>query len=441
MRSPWAAAAAMLTFLVIGGVPALAPVAQAQDDRGETTASANGWTATVLPQTIGTTMAVGIAVGPSSMVAVGQRACIQGRRETSRCWGPAWTSPDGITWEAVDPRSSGLDLGIMRPTTSGPEIGLQGVAYGPAGFLVFGRVAEQGGQRSAVWRSDDGTSWERATAMDAFPTGTRLRTMLGADDGYLLGGVIYLEKAPRAAIWSSPDGKTWTQARAKEVFEIGGYIDTMEDPSAGGVDAFALYPGTESGAGLLANGVVAVGQACMPAFDKDPWAWNGTCWGQLWRSPDGLSWKKEASAMPRPHGAITSVAAVAERLVVDAPICLDPCGSAMLLTPDGTEWHVAYGSPVDGQLKALTVQGGHFFALLVGPSAQGGQDGDLLALWASSDGTNWALEEAQPILPVAGMWIYDVDMAVAGDRLVVTVSGTDDGDDLVSVALLSPPQS
>ena len=432
----------MTTLAAAALILALAPVALAQEEEGTTTTTgADGWTATVLPQTIGTTMAVGVAVGPSSMVAVGQRACTLGRRETSRCWGPVWTSPDGITWEAVDPRTSGLDLGLIRPTTSGPEIGLQGVAYGPAGFLAFGRVAEQGRQRSAVWQSVDGSSWERVTASDAFPTVARLRTILGADDGYLLGGVSYFEKAPRAAIWSSPDGRTWTQARAKEVFEIGGYIDTMEDPQAGGVAAFALYPGAESRAGLLADGVVAVGQACMPAFDKDPWAWGGTCWGQLWRSPDGLSWTKEEGAMPRPQGAITSVAAVAERLVVDAPICFDACGSAMLLTPDGTDWHVAYGSPVDGELKALTVQGGHFYALLAGPGAPGDQEGDALALWASGDGTNWALEEAQPTLPVDGMWIYDADMAVAGDRLVVTVSGTDDGDDLVSVALLSPPQS
>lgn len=426
---------------------ALTPVAQAQDDGSETTTSANGWMATVLPQTAGTeravghSVAVGVAVGPASMVAVGQRACVLGRRETSHCWGPVWTSPDGVSWDAVDPRSSGLDLGLIRPTISGPEVGLEGVAYGPAGFLAFGRVGEPGGQRSAVWSSVDGSSWERVTASDTFPTAARLRTILGAEDGYLLGGVIYFDQAPRAAIWSSPDGKTWTRARAEEVFEIGGYIDTMEDPQAGGVNAFALYPGTEIGSSSLADGVVAVGQGCMPSFDRDPWAWGGTCWGQLWRSPDGLAWEKDEGAMPRPQGAISAVAALADRLLVDAPICFDTCGSALLLTPDGTDWQVAYGSPVDGELKAMTAAGGRFLALLAGPGAQGDEPGGTLALWSSGDGTDWTLEEAQPTLPLAGLWIHDVDMAVAGDHVVVTVSGDVDGSELVSIALLSPPLS
>lgn len=113
----------------------------------------------------------------------------------------------------------------------------------------------------------------------------------------------------------------------------------------------------------------------------------------------------------------------------------------MLLTPDGTDWHVAFGSPVDGQLKALTAEGGRFLALLAGPSAQGDESGDTLALWASGEGTDWTLKEAQPILPVAGLWIHAVDMAVAGDRLVLTVSGDVDGSEFVSIALLSPPLS
>jgi hypothetical protein len=39
------------------------------------------------------------------------------------------------------------------------------------------------------------------------------------------------------------------------------------------------------------------------------------------------------------------------------------------------------------------------------------------------------------------MWLHDVDMAVAGERLVVTASGDATGDEgaPVSMVLLSPP--
>jgi hypothetical protein len=213
----------------------------------------------------------------------------------------------------------------------------------------------------------------------------------------------------------------------------------MEDPASGGINAFALYPGPTDGIGRLADGAVAVGQACMPSFDRDPWAWNGGCWGQLWRSADGLAWTKDESGMPRPEGAIRSVAASGEELVVDAPICMDTCGSALLLSPGGAGWQVAYGSPVGGELRAMASQGGRLVALLSVPATEG--PGDTLALWASTTGTDWALDAAQPTLPAGGMWLHDVDMAVAGDRLVVTASGDATGDEgaPVSMVLLSPP--
>lgn len=403
--------------------------------------TADGWVSTVLPQSLGDAYVVGVAVGPSSMVAVGQRACVARRQPGGRCWGQAWTSPDGIDWTAADARTSGLDLGINRPTTSGPEIGLEGVAHGPAGFLAFGRIAVQGGQRSAVWRSDDGSTWERLTAADAFPAAARLRTILGADDGYLLGGVVYHDNAPRAAIWSSSDGTTWTRAQAREVFEIGGYIDTMEDPAAGGINAFALYPGPTDSTGQLADGVAGVGMACMPSFDEDPWAWGGACWGQLWRSPDGRTWTKDEGRMPRPHAAIRSLAAVGDRLVVEAPICFDRCGSAVLLSHDGESWQVPYGSPVGGELWALAAQGTRFAALLTVSDAGDAVPGDSLAVWLSDDGSDWVVDATHPLPPMDGILLFDAAMAVAGDRLVVTASGESAAEDgaAVSMVLVSPP--
>ncbi len=271
-----------------------------------------------------------------------------------------------------------------------------------------------------------------------------MRTMLGAADGYLLGGVIY-GRTPRAAIWSSPDGRSWTRARGSaddQTFDIGGYIDTMEDPLSGGVNAFALYPGTESGNGRLADGAVAVGQACAPALDKEPWAWNGRCEGQLWRSPDGLSWQR--GDMARSRGPAIHVAATGEKVVVSTPVCWDACSSALLLSAGGSRWDVAYGSPVGGEVEALASMDGRFYAVVAVPEtfAQGPAT---LALWSSIDGADWALEEAQPPMPLGAMWLHDVDLVVLGDRLLVTASGTggcdEEGCDVLggSIALLSPP--
>jgi hypothetical protein len=321
----------------------------------------------------------------------------------------------------------------MRPVLSGPEIGLGGVAYGPAGYLAYGRATDAGRQRTAVWRSDDGSTWERLTSPDAFPSGARIRTIIGAADGYLLGGVIYRERSPRAAIWSSVDGRAWELARGGDTFGIGGYIDTMEDPGSGGIEAFAIL----SGAGrvdALHDGVVAVGQACIPAMDEGIWAWNGLCWGEIWRSEDGRTWARDESG-PRPLGAMRHVTTLDDAIIVDAPICRVGCASGLLLGPvDAGPWRVAYGSPVDGDLRVLLTTDRGPEAIL---SIQTPTSGDRLALWSSADGTRWTLEASQPELPLEGIAVRSVVAALAEGRLVVIASGeTDAAEDLVAAVLV-----
>jgi hypothetical protein len=125
-------------------------------------------------------------------------------------------------------------------------------------------------------------------------------------------------------------------------------------------------------------------------------------------------------------------------MVLDAPICFDACGSALMLTDDSVDWRVAYGSPVDGELQALASVGGGFQALLTTRPALPEQ-GDSLVAWSSEDGTDWVRQDAQPTLPAAVTWLDDVAVAVADDRLVVTAWGqlAPDGDN-VSIALLGP---
>jgi hypothetical protein len=377
-----------------------------------------------------------VAAGPSSFVAVGQRICDIGAGDAFfPCWGQAWTSSDGSAWAAVDARASGLDLGRVRPATTGPEVGLGGVAHGPGGFIAFGREGRQGGrQRTAIWSSADGTAWQRVRTGDAFPAGARLRTILGTSDGYLLGGVIYRERAPRAAVWFSFDGLTWTLARGRDAFDIGGYIDTGEDPFSGGINAFAVDQGPAVGSGSLAEGALAVGQACMPSFDETIWSSNGTCWSRLWLSPDGVTWR--VGDMPPTFGAVSTVATSGQRVVVGAPICLTACPSAMLAS-DAGDWRVAYGSPVGGELVAMTSLAGRFYALLAGEDPTSGRPS--LALWSSDDGEDWRLASAQPSMPEVVASLYEVDLATVDGRLIVTASGeavSDEG--FTSVALLSP---
>ncbi len=121
-----------------------APPSPPRDDLGTT-----AWGASVLPQTEEiAALVTGVAVGPELMVAVGQRACERTKNEDlGRCWGQPWVSTDGVSWEAVEARTSGLDLGRFIAATSGPEIGVEGVTSGPGGFVAFGWARPVGGGR------------------------------------------------------------------------------------------------------------------------------------------------------------------------------------------------------------------------------------------------------------------------------------------------------
>ena len=439
------------TALLLGASPVSA--APPGPDTGD-------WSSVVLVQTEEVpAMATGVAVGPSAMVAVGGRACERTPGDDiGACWGQPWVSADGVTWEAVEAHASGLDLGRFRAATSGPEVGIEGVGYGTGGFVAFGWAQSDrdsvvgtgpSGVTPALWRSDDGRSWERLPTPDSFTaegpmlSGAWPQTIVGTDDGYLLGGTLYASPAPRAAIWSSPDGETWTLAGPDEAFAIGGYVDTMEMPAAGGVVAIAVAPQDSAGAASA----IAVGEAC-PGPDegvgpKGAWAaafdWTpGDCAARLWRSEDGETWEMDrfraaegGSLHREPYWART-VATTGEQDTagVEPP--------KVLVSADGSTWDVATGGPL-GRHLALTAVDGRFYALLPEcDAARCRRKG--LALWSSEDGATWHRDVTQPPLPAEPQEFIDVDMAAAGDRLVVAASYfSAPYGELASMALVSPP--
>jgi hypothetical protein len=418
------------------------------------------WSSVVLAQTEEVpAMATGVAVGPTAMVAVGGRACERTLSDDfGGCWGQPWVSADGVTWEAVDAHASGLDLGRFTAATSGPEVGIEGVAFGPGGFVAFGWVASdrdsligtgRWGVAPALWRSDDGRSWERLPTPDSFIaegpmlSGAWPQTIVGTDDGYLLGGTLYATPAPRAAIWSSPDGLTWTLAGPDDVFDIGGYVDTLEVPGTGGVYAIAVAPGGSPRAGSA----IAVGEAC-PGPDegvgpKGSWAaafeWTpGDCAARLWRSLDGETWEVDrfraaegGSLRREPYWART-VATTGEQDVAR----VEP--HKVLVSADGNTWDVARGGRL-GRHLAVTAVDGQFYALLPEcTAAECRRKG--LALWSSEDGATWHRDVTQPPLPADPQDFIDVDMVAAGDRLVVAASYfSAPYGELASMALVSPP--
>ncbi len=369
---------ALVASALVSAATAAVPWPAAATDAGE-------WSSVVLTQTEEVPgLATGVATGPSGMVAIGGRACERtASDDIGHCWGQPWLSTDGNTWKAVDAHASGLDLGRFTATLSGPEVGIDGIGHGPGGFVAFGWAATEPdsqlgtgpfGVAAALWRSDDGMTWERLPTPDSFTaegpglSGAWPRAIVGTEKGYLLAGTIYSSPAPRAAIWSSPDGETWTLAGPQDAFDIGGYVDTMEMPGAGGIVAVAVAPVD----GPRAGRAIAVGEACPGpdegAAPKGSWAtafdWTpGDCTARLWRSEDGQTWEMdrfratEGGSLRREPYWSRTVATTGERDVAG----VEP--HKMLVSADDSTWDIARGGPL-GRHLALAALDGRFYALL-----------------------------------------------------------------------------
>ena len=434
---------------------ALAPGARAQEAPG---ADTTAWSATVLPQTEEiAALATGVAVGPDAIVAVGRRACEWRNKkyaDIGRCWGQPWISTDGVTWEAVEARSSGLDLGRFTSATSGPEVGVEGVASGPGGFVAYGWArSDRPGRETGwgitptLWRSADGRSWERIPTPESFvgdylmQLGPWLHAMTGSEEGYLLGGTIFATPAPRAGIWSSPDGLTWTLAEDDGTFDVGAYIDTMEVPATGGIVAITVPPGAAD-----FSGAIAVGAAC-PARERvagprggewrKTYDWTtGDCWAQYWRSSDGLTW--DAGRVTDGSGSSSGSYGADAVATTGASTVVGTTSGAVLFSGSDMAWSVAQERPLGRQL-ALAASDAGLHALV--PRCQGDAcRRKTLDLWSSANGAAWEMETTQPTMPTGVEDFIDVDGAAFGDRIVITAGyWTSPRSDPASMALLSPP--
>lgn len=106
----------------------------------------------------------------------------------------AWTSVDGTRWT----RSS-APLG-------GPGSSVADIAAFHGAFIAVGQDVEAAGEVGAIWRSTDGSTWQRLPA-EVGPGALTALTQL-SDQLVAVGG-----DGQQAIVWVSDDGQTW---RARE---------------------------------------------------------------------------------------------------------------------------------------------------------------------------------------------------------------------------------
>ncbi len=309
--------------------------------------------------------ATAIARSELGWVAVGGMDCTQVAEIAWDCNARIARSRDGRTWETV-----AVPIATRYvPPSSGPEAGMDDVAAGPDGFVAVGFASAVGERavRGTAWWSADGVAWETVRLGD----GARPSTVFRAADRWLIGGVVYGNLAgtsladadrPVGAIWTSSDGRTWTRLEDDEAFDVGGYVDTMEDPSSGGIRAFAWNGST----------LVAAGDVCADS--------GLPCRAAAWTSSDRTAWERVG---PLPRGdRLEDLVSTNGTFVAAARVCPTgaDCATVLLRSDDGRAWQAVPGELAPFRAVSAT---GDTIVVVTG-------DDRALDVRASADGAVWS---------------------------------------------------
>jgi hypothetical protein len=191
-----------------------------------------------------------------------------------------WLSDDGRDWRIATPASF----------VGG---GLGGVAWGPAGFVAYGRHANGG----AIWLSEDGRSWARddSSFREASPA------IVGTAWGYVA--------TSDAGAWWSTDGRSWRRATVEDDARLGNVVVGAAGMLATGDTSPLPAPGVTGGGPILSSEYWHSydGQAWKRVRPSgEPAGLGGLLVGdgsrivamrptrELWTSTDGWSWRQLA---------------------------------------------------------------------------------------------------------------------------------------------------
>ena len=228
------------------------------------------------------------------------------------------------------------------------------------GFIALG--FDQPPSHAAAWSSTNAMTWRREDDLPA-PGGSIISAAVVGQDGSVLavGG-----SGPTAATWRTTDGASWT-------------LTQLPPPSA---DAGAGPGATErlSAVAAIPDGYVAGGYVESATATRT---------ASLWRSSDGVTWKRAIVPVPDGSSEVTGIAALSASDLIAVGIVGDERrGSAAVWQSNdgGTTWS-AIASPSFAAGRMLAVAAGHGGVAAVGELQQ--QTG--AAAWFSVDGSAWAV--------------------------------------------------
>jgi hypothetical protein len=321
--------------------------------------------------------AVAVAAGPVGFAAVGYRESGSSRE------GLAWFSADGHTWTRIEAPETFAGI-EMLDVTAAPN------GFAALGMTIPGDAAER--PHAAVFRSADGTRWERVEdvpgADDTYPT-----WLTGGADGVVATGT---DAEGRTVIWRSPDGRTFDRRIFDEPV-----ADDLTDPQ------------------LSPEGIITLGSGDRPPL--------------LLRSGDARTWT-DALIDPAPETTGTRLVVGDWGYIVQGlwdPGCeatAAQCEQRSIgwWSPDGRTWTRLpdRDTPIGNGASIVVPAGEHGVIAIDGASA-----------WASPNGWGW-----QPLPEPSDGSMVVFDAVVSGDLIVaVGAMSAEDGTGRSAILVAGPP--
>jgi hypothetical protein len=229
-----------------------------------------------------------VAAGDEGFLAIGAR----GGRSDQISRPMAMVSADGARWRASNAPQEWL-------TGWSPSI-----AWGPAGWLSATMVEDS--SWPAIWfsRSIDGRDWESLGVLEALPQDSWMGQLVASERGYLL-----FTSGQRSSLWFSVDGVTWQEGNETGLrgdaplrtaaTSIGFYawrddgwgMTTVEPAEAAFSTDGTTWSLVQGGPGGAARQIVSVGERIL-GMDPDPDSGEPRLWTGI-RARSAIAWRRD----------------------------------------------------------------------------------------------------------------------------------------------------